>query len=352
MRRREGARIACLDGGHNAGPSAVASRCQRSFIIRAAPNTRPSLARGIFRATVMSDQHHESLIKTPKQLIVTVVAAFVVPIVVIVLLVSYVTSARKTGAGSDGMSAEAVSARIAPVAQFALVDPNAPRTLKAGDEVVKDVCATCHGAGVAGAPKIGDTGAWAPRIASGAATLYDHAIKGYQGKAGVMPAKGGNSDLDDVEVQRAVVAMANASGGKLPAPAVPEKKPVAAAAPAAPVVPQADPNVVKAIAAINAGRAAGTVATAAPAAGAGGDAGKKTYDSVCTVCHGAGIAGAPKFGDKTAWAPRIAEGMDTLYDHAIKGYQGKAGVMPPKGGSSAPDDDIKAAVRFMTDASK
>ena len=83
-----------------------------------------------------------------------------------------------------------------------------------------------------------------------------------------------------------------------------------------------------------------------------GAAGKKLYESVCTACHGAGIAGSPKFGDKTAWAPRIAEGLDALYDHAIKGYQGKAGVMPAKGGSSASDDEVKAAVRYITDASK
>ena len=70
------------------------------------------------------------------------------------------------------------------------------------------------------------------------------------------------------------------------------------------------------------------------------------------ACHAMGIAGAPKFGDKAAWAPRIAEGLDTLYQHAINGYQGKNGVMPAKGGSSAPDDDVKSAVRYITTAAK
>lgn len=310
----------------------------------------------------MSQPEHNSLIKTPKQLIVTVVAAFVVPIAIIVLLVSFVTTARKTGAGSDGMSAQAMTARIAPVARFELVDADAPRTLKAGADVYTAVCATCHGAGIAGAPKTGDAAAWAPRIAQGAPTLYEHAIKGFQGKAGVMPAKGGNTELDDVEVQRATVYMANASGGKLPEPAVPEK-PAVAAAPAAPPLPQADPAIVAAIAAINSGAAAKPqmVATSAAPAGAGagagdaaGDAaGKKLYDTVCMACHTPGIAGAPKMGDKAAWAPRIAAGMDTLYEHAIKGYQGKAGVMPAKGGAvTASDDDVKSAVRHMADASK
>jgi cytochrome c5 len=70
------------------------------------------------------------------------------------------------------------------------------------------------------------------------------------------------------------------------------------------------------------------------------------------ACHGAGIAGAPKYGDKAAWAPRIAQGSNVLYDHALKGFQGKAGVMPPKGGSSAPDADVKAAVDYMVAAAK
>ena len=168
-----------------------------------------------------------------------------------------------------------------------------------------------------------------------------------------MPAKGGNTDLDDVEVERAVVYMANAGGAKFPEPAVPAASAAAPATPAAPAVAQADPSVVAAIAAINAGSKATVVASAAPAAGGGdNEAGKKLYASVCTACHGAGIAGSPKFGDKAAWAPRIAEGLDTLYQHAINGYQGKNGVMPPKGGSGAADDDVKSAVRYMTDASK
>ena len=78
------------------------------------------------------------------------------------------------------------------------------------------------------------------------------------------------------------------------------------------------------------------------------DQGKKVYDSTCTACHAAGVAGAPKFGDKALWAPRIAQGMDTLYTHAIKGFQGKVGMMPPKGGSmSLSDADVKAAVDYM-----
>jgi cytochrome c5 len=81
-------------------------------------------------------------------------------------------------------------------------------------------------------------------------------------------------------------------------------------------------------------------------------AGKALFDATCVACHGAGIAGAPKFGDKAAWAPRIAQGTNTLYQHAIKGFQSEFGTMPPKGGSTAPDADVKAAVDYMVAAAK
>jgi cytochrome c5 len=92
-----------------------------------------------------------------------------------------------------------------------------------------------------------------------------------------------------------------------------------------------------------------------PSANAAGaeDHGKKIYDTTCMACHAAGVAGAPKLGDKAAWAPRIAQGMDTLHTHALKGFQGKAGMMPPKGGNmGAKDEDVKAAVDYMVSQSK
>lgn len=80
--------------------------------------------------------------------------------------------------------------------------------------------------------------------------------------------------------------------------------------------------------------------------------GKALYESTCVACHGAGVAGAPKVGDKAAWAPIIAQGEAVLYDRAIHGYTGKHGVMPPKGGSNASDDAVKAAVDYMVAQSK
>jgi len=76
--------------------------------------------------------------------------------------------------------------------------------------------------------------------------------------------------------------------------------------------------------------------------------GTELFEQTCSVCHGQGIAGAPKAGDKAAWGPRIAEGKATLYEHALKGFQGKSGVMPPKGGRiDVPDDLVKQAVDHM-----
>jgi cytochrome c5 len=76
--------------------------------------------------------------------------------------------------------------------------------------------------------------------------------------------------------------------------------------------------------------------------------GTELFEQTCSVCHGQGIAGAPKAGDKAAWAPRIAEGKAVLYEHALQGFQGKTGVMPPKGGrTDVPDDLVKQAVDHM-----
>lgn len=81
--------------------------------------------------------------------------------------------------------------------------------------------------------------------------------------------------------------------------------------------------------------------------------GKQVYESICFACHAEGIAGAPKLGDKAAWEPRIAQGMDTLVSHAINGFQGNTGVMPPKGGRmDLSDADIRAAVSYMVEQAK
>jgi len=284
------------------------------------------------------NDHHESPIKTPKQLITVVIAAFLVPILVIILLVSFVGHGTREGAGSS-QTAEAVNSRIHPVASLEIKDLSAPRVFKAGEQVYKEVCAACHATGAAGAPKYGTAGDWAPRIGQG----FDGLMKSVLGGKGAMPARAGTTpdDYTDYELGRAVVYMADAGGAKFPEPPAPAAT-AQAAAPAADSAAPAAPAT-----AAPAPAAAPAAAAAAPAA-ASADTGKKVYDQVCAACHAAGVAGAPKLGDKTAWAPRIKEGMDAVHNFALKGK----GVMPPKGGYAGPDADVLAAADYMVNAAK
>jgi len=354
-------------------------------------------------------EEHSSPIKTPKQLIVVVLLAFAVPIALAILVSQLVTSGKKGTEDSEN----GVLARIAPVGTVVLAEASGPKGMLTGEQVYGQVCKTCHEGGLAGAPKLGDKAAWTKVVAQGEKLSFEHAINGIR----AMPARGGNSELTDDEVKRAVAFMMAKVGANWTSPAV-----AAAAAPAAAgaaertgqqVVEAAcgkchntgeggapkigdraawlqrvkfgldrvyqsalrghsgmparggmadlsDSEVKKAVEfMLNSGSAPATAAALAPAAAAtpavavaaaapAAD-GKKVYDSSCVACHGAGVAGAPKFGDKAAWAPRIKTGMDALYAASIKGK----GVMPPKGGNTALSDaDIKAAVDFMVAAAK
>jgi cytochrome c5 len=171
------------------------------------------------------DLPHEGPIRTTQQLIWAVVASFVVPIVGIILLVNYVNFADKPAAGSDGLGPQAVAKRLARVGTVEVRDANAPAVLRTGEQVVGLACAACHAAGAAGAPKLGDTAAWAPRIKQGYELLLTSALKG----KGAMGAQGGG-DYSDTEIGRAVVHMANLSGAKFAEPAVPAPAAAASAA--------------------------------------------------------------------------------------------------------------------------
>lgn len=164
----------------------------------------------------MSDEH-DTPIKTPRQLITVVALSFVVPVIIIVLLVKFVGAGPRTGAGSGAMSAEAIDARIRPVAGFELFDANAPRVMKTGAQVYQGQCAACHAAGVAGAPKAGDAAAWADRIKTGYEALLNSVIKG----KGAMAAQGGGA-ASDYELGRAVVYLINGAGGNFQEPPAPE----------------------------------------------------------------------------------------------------------------------------------
>jgi cytochrome c5 len=278
------------------------------------------------------DLPHEGPIKTPKQLVWAVVAALVIPIVVIVVMVNSVVSQKRPAAGSDALSAEAVAKRLQPVGRIEIKDVNDTASLKTGEQVYASQCAACHTSGVAGAPKLGDAAGWSARLKTGYEALLTSALKG----KGAMGAQGGG-DYNDVEIGRAVVYLANQGGAKF-------DEPKAAAAPAAPAA-AATPAPAPAVAATPAPVAA---APAAPVAVAKADAPPALYAQACAVCHLSGVANAPKLGDKAAWAPRLAAGVDGLTASAIKGK----GAMPPKGGSAASDAEIKAVVAYMVAAVK
>jgi len=250
------------------------------------------------QADAVSDHDpHSSFIKTPQQLIVVILLSFVVPIVGIILLVQLVMS--HPAADPNALTDEAIAKRLQPVGRVEFGAAGAAAGSRTGEQVYQAVCTNCHQTGVAGAPKIGDKAAWAPRIKEGLNEMVADAINGVR----AMPPRGGDPSLTDEEVARAVVYMANQSGARFKQPAVLSQKPD----------------------------------------------GKKVYETTCSACHASGVAGAPKLGDKAGWAPHLMHGMDALLQSALKGK----GAMPPKGGNpSLSDDEVRAAVEFMVSQSK
>ena len=167
----------------------------------------------------MSNEHG-SLIKSTNQLVLMVFAAFFVPLIIILLLMVYVNNGTRVDSGATA------DRLIKPVAQLNFKDASAPREIQTGEQVYKAVCASCHAAGLAGAPKFGDSGAWSARLGKGYDALLTSVLKG----KGAMPARGGANpaDISDYELGRAVVYMANDAGGKFQEP----KAPAVAAVPA------------------------------------------------------------------------------------------------------------------------
>lgn len=286
--------------------------------------------------TTSHDEDHSGPIKTPKQLLAAVFFSLVVPVFAIIGLVYYVTSANKTAPGAVDTE-KSVAMRIQKIGSVDIRDAN--RALKSGEEVYKAQCIACHAAGAAGAPKFADTDAWAARIKTGYDALLTSALKG----KGAMGAQGGG-DYDDVEIGRAVVYLTNAAGGSFAMPAAAAAPVAGASAPAAAVAAAA----VAPAAVVTAAPVASAAAAPAAAVKVAANNGEALYKQVCTGCHAQSVAGSPKFGDKAAWEPRIKTGVDAMTASVIKGK----GIMPPKGGSTASDADIRAAVEYMANASK
>ena len=192
----------------------------------------------------------------------------------------------------------ALLAAVLAVAAYVAPQPaGAQRGERSGKEVVESVCASCHAAGAQGAPKIGDRKAWSKRAAQGLTGLTQHALQGIR----KMPAHGGSPDLSDLEIARAVAHMVNRSGGRWVEPA--SLRDLAAERSGAQVV-----------------------------------------KAQCAKCHQEGVGGAPRIGDRSAWTPRLKDGLDNAVRIAIRGHGG----MPARGGEAdLTDAEVRSAVLYM-----
>lgn len=168
---------------------------------------------------------------------------------------------------------------------------------RGGMEVVEAVCAACHRTGMNGAPKIGNQKAWAKVASQGLTSLTEVALKGLR----KMPPHGGNPDLTDTEIARAIIYMVNRSGGHW-------IEPISKAAP--------------------------------PAQRSGG----QVVQMHCAKCHQTGVGGAPRIGDRAAWLPRLKQGFEVAARSAIQGH----GSMPSRGGvADLTDSEVRAAIVYM-----
>ncbi|TCJ14927.1 cytochrome c5 family protein [Parasulfuritortus cantonensis] len=250
--------------------------------------------------------HHEMTPTTVKDFLLALLGGLAAPLLAISMIVGLVVSiqARQTDSNPADVSDQEVRERIQPIGNSVAIDPNKPHIDMTGEQVYTEVCSACHGSGALGSPKFKDTAAWGKRITQGYDTLLLHAFNGIR----KMPPRGGEPDLTDLEVARAMVYMANAGGAKFEAVLQKEVEP-----------------------------------TAAELA-----RGKTVYAENCANCHDTGVTGAQKLTDP-AWAGLIKQGKDYLYTAAIKGTFGG----PAKGGNDQLSDaDAKVAVDYMVNEAK
>lgn len=201
------------------------------------------------------------------------------------------------------LSFASIARRLATVVVCSSLVPAAAQSASAeerergGKEIVETVCAACHRTGVNGAPKIGDRDAWAKLASQGLTSLTGVALKGVR----KMPPHGGNPDLTDTEIERAITYMVNQSGGRWIEP----------------------------------------VSKLASGVQRGGG---EVVQAYCAKCHQTGVEGAPRIGDRAAWIPRLKQGFEVLVSSAIKGH----GPMPSRGDvPNLTDAEIRAAIAYM-----
>jgi len=187
----------------------------------------------------MADSHAKMTQATPQEVFISVLVGLLAPLLAIFLIVQLVLGIQEEHKPDTTSEAAQKSTlkRIKPFAQLAALDANAPRVEKAGQEVYDAVCASCHGSGALGAPKFESKGDWGGRLGQGYDTLVKHAIEGLR----QMPPRGGDDDLSDIEVARAVAYMGNSAGASFKEPAAVAPAP-AAAAPSTPATAASTPE--------------------------------------------------------------------------------------------------------------
>lgn len=289
---------------------------------------------------------HKTFIKTPKQLVVVILIAFAVPIALFALLSQLISSIKPSESATENQ----VLSRIKPFGELAIADAGAPKGNLSGEQVFQAVCKTCHEAGIAGAPKVGDRAAWATPIRKGYATLMQHAINGFQERGKVMPPKGGNPDLADVEVERGVVYMANSSGASFKEP--PPSMAAVAVTPAAAAATASAASAPLA-AAPSPAPSASSAAAASPSPKPGAPLDLKSAEAMmqkdgCAACHGIDkkIVG-PAYVDVAAKYKGDTAALGKLIQKVKTGGAGVWGQVPMPPNAQVPDDEIKALVSWI-----
>ncbi|WP_243737309.1 c-type cytochrome [Halomonas ventosae] len=269
----------------------------------------------------------------------------------------------------DDAEREAIAERLKPVGELCLQGEDCGTAMAAssgggdtssdggsvdGEGIYNNVCMACHETGAAGAPVRGDEAGWSERTGKGFETLLSHAVNGFN----AMPARGGNPNLSDAEVEAAVAYLVEpvmdvpelggdtGASGDEEAAASGEEQAAADAEDSSSSEAQAATDGEDAASGEEQAAADGEGAASGDEPAHAGIDGEAIYNSVCMACHETGAAGAPVRGNAEQWSARLEQGIETLYDHSINGFN----AMPAKGGNpSLSDDEVKAATDYLVE---
>lgn len=324
--------------------------------------------------TTEDDEHQAAFIRT-----FLIVLGVLILFTLFCAFMGRMLGANARGVENDPILKADVANRLAPVGNVrttADVDADGGAAamqvaaVQSGEEIVQGVCAACHIAGISGAPKIGDEAAWGSLRETGLDALTASVING----KGVMPARAG-TELSDDELRSAVAHMAGIEMEEAAAPAAETEtasdtdaaaaetgtagadsdaaatesteaasteaaESDSAATSTAATATAATATAATATAAVENDTAAGTIVAAEL-----NDRIRNVADGICVACHMSGVGGAPKIGDKDAWAARAEKGLDGMVAIVAAGQ----GAMPARGGSDLNDEELAAAITYLMD---